>query len=341
MQITSLYRYQNFNNKQVNFQSRKFSKPIKKTLADVIETQPKFSLNKLTGIREGKFGTVCDGSMPLTNFQELFYYDRNNKRELDIYKRGQSTNTAGYAYSYLKTNSENPISTSFVHNCSVMYLYNKIQNTHFLYHIYPKIESENLEYIIRNFMPEGFQTAAIIPGDKTWAYQHKEYLPMVFDLIKKIGTKSAIQVFHNSSKNPEIVGYKGKVYEIPNKEYLRCKRYGNKFRDEGQASFKITNLEEGNTNIHIHYCTTIEELSILKKYFLSKSYDKEICKILQKLIDERINEIRKIQSFTDSKALLNYVKTKGEKYLSSNGEYNHNNNYYSIVKEQMDKLISR
>jgi len=342
MQITDFYTY-NKPISQTTFQRRKFKQqPIQKTLADIFESQPKFSLSKLTNIREGKFGTVCDGSMPLTNFKELFYYDKNIYREREVFKRGQSTNTSGYAYSFLKTNSENPISTSYVHNCSVMYLYNKLQDTHFLYHIYPKIQPENLDYIIKNFMPESFQTAAIIPGDKTWCDEHKEYLPIVFETIRKNNPKASMQVFHESSKYPEIVGYKGKVYEIPNKEYIQCKKYGNKFRDSGQASFKIINIEEGYTNINIHYCTTLEELYALKREFELKFSDKEIRKILEQLIKDRINEIKKIQSFNDSSKLLAYVKSKGgDKYLTNQEEFNHNNNYYSIVKKQMEKLLNK
>lgn len=341
MKINGLKKYPYISKPSLNFQSRYRNQQVQKTLADIFETQPKFSLSKLTNIREGKFGTICDGSLPLSNFREIFYYDKNIQREKAVFKLGQSTNSSGYAYSYLKTKSENPISTSYVHNCSVMYLFNKVQDTHFLYHIYPKISDKNLEYIIKNFMPEGFHLAALIAGDKRWNHEHKEYLPMVFDIIKKVNPKASLQAYHDSSRYPEIVGYKGKVYELPNKEYLRCKKYGNKFHDEGQASFKIVNLEEGDTNINIHYCTTIEELRILKANFLSKNYDKEILKVLQNLIDERINEIKKILSFNEPEKLLKYVREKGgDEYLTSSEEFNHNNNYYSIVKEQMDKLIS-
>ena len=62
-----------------------------------------------------------------------------------LYKRGLSTNTEGWSDCFLKSGADNPLSTSSVYDCSVMYLFNKDTNTHFLYHSYYKKNQDEFD----------------------------------------------------------------------------------------------------------------------------------------------------------------------------------------------------
>lgn len=120
----------------------------------------KDSIKKITEIRPLMLvGTKCKNSIPLRKFWDFFEIDKNT------FLKGFSTNTDGFANSFLKTKSNIPISTSYVHDCSVMYLFNKNTKTHAIYHAAPDCKSETLQFMINSLMPEGFTKAAIIPED--------------------------------------------------------------------------------------------------------------------------------------------------------------------------------
>ena len=171
----------------------------------------------------GLYGTCCDGSVPLTDFF------KNIKPELRqrLIERGLSTNIEGYGNCYLKSNWNNPISTSGIFDCSVMYLANANSESHFLYHMDKMTYYSDIIKVIKDFMPEGFTHAGIVPGDKARIADHKKYLHEVFNAIKDSNPDAVINLYHESSKLPEIVGYKGQLYEIPKMDY--SKNFQNSF----------------------------------------------------------------------------------------------------------------
>ena len=193
-------------------------------------------LSEIKNVRQGRFGSICDGSKPLKPFMELFHSETFFQKR--ILKKGLSTPTDAGAPAFLKSKANNPLSTSEVHDCSVAYFYNQVNNTHFLYHIHPNQDERMIKRYIRDFMPEGFQKACIIPGRNYWTVTHKETLPIIFNAIKSINPKSHVEVFHYSTEMPEIVGYRGSVYEILNKNYYQFMR-----KEDGQATFKITDTK--------------------------------------------------------------------------------------------------
>lgn len=295
-----------------------------KLLRDIFVRNKNQGLQNLVDISVGNYGTQCKGSIPLTEFFNFF----KDKKELEnIIKKGLSTNTDGFAYSFLKTNANKPVSTSYVQDCSVIYLFNKEKNTHFLYHMYPQVDQKELEYMIRTFMKEGYTKAAIVPGTSFWASMHKRYLPMVFDTLKLNNPKATLNVYHNTSKAPEIVGYKGNMFQINTDSLANL----------GQATFKISDINVPNTLIKLHYANSLDELKELKRYFARQDYDVEIKRVLYELIDERQNEIKKIQSCKSIDALENFLSTKSEEYLNSFYEYNHEG-YRSVIRDHSIKL---
>ena len=295
-----------------------------KVLRDIFVKNKGQGLAKLVDIHSGPYGTQCKGSIPLSNFFKLF----PNRHELaNVIKKGLSTNDQGFAYSFLKTSGNNPVSTSYVQDCSVVYLYNKNVNKHFLYHMYPTVDKKELEYMIKTFMKEGYTKASIVPGTNNWTEVHKNYLPMVSQTLKKCCPRAIINLYHNTSKTPEIVGYKGAMFQIDS----------NIFANWGQSTFKISDIATYNTLIKIHYADSIEELQKIRKYFNKQKYDVEIKKVLNTLIDERQNGIKRIQSCKSLEELDKFLASKGINYLSDYEEYNHNG-YGQVIKNYKNKL---
>lgn len=186
-----------------NFEKRVKASQIKK-LTPLETLNKNQGIKNIKNIRAGEYSTICDGSTPMRKFFHIL----KKLTPYAIKKRGISTNTYGYAPSFLKTSADNPISTSFVHDCSVMYLYNKKTNTHTLYHSLWDIPKKNFKFIIKNFMPEGVTHAAIAPGNCTWVEKHRFTLPDMFNAIKESDPNTIINVYHSKTLYPEIVGYK-------------------------------------------------------------------------------------------------------------------------------------
>ena len=259
-----------------------------------IFTPNKAGLTKIEGIKAGaKGGTTCNGSLPLLNFWK--HTDATKKKMLK--KIGMSTNSDGYARCFLKSKSNIPISTSFVHNCTVMYLHNNKTNTHCLYHAEEEANKSLMEYITDVLMPEGFTSGGIIPGCSEWVNSHIENMLNMFDLMKAKNPKAVVNVYHSCSTAPEIVGYNGKVYEIPNKEILLQRKLGSEYiRDYGQASFNIVNAQNYDTISKILYeCNTLQECERVKNYFKKKThFPKDIKECFYNAIEKRLIYINMI-----------------------------------------------
>ena len=296
------------------------------SLKDIFIRNEDKGLDSITDIKAGDFGTECKGSKPLLSFLSQF----STKNEFNSVKKiGLSTNKNGFAYSFLKAKSNKPISTSNVHDCSVIYLYNKNTQTHFLYHYHPETSNEEFEYMIKHFMKEGYTHASIVPGENCWSDIHACYLPIIFKTIKKNNRNANVMVYHYMSEMPEIVGYKGKMFQIP----LEDKSI------EGQASFNILNVHKGNTLTKLHYSDDLAELFNLRILFDSLNFNREIKDIMLSLLKERELEIRKLEKFSSIDELEQYLATKSDDYKNGLQEYNHNS-YRTVIREQKEKLLN-
>lgn len=285
----------------------------KTTLGDIFSHSKIKYLDVLEGIRAGEYGTICDGSAPLSKF----FHKLNSAKDIKALKKlGLSTNDIGCAYSFLKAKANRPLSTSFVHDCSVMYLYNKNNNTHFLYHIHKDENEKEISAIIKLFMPEGYSHASIVPGDKYWTDTHKRYLPEIFSAIQKGDKNAKISVFHASSQRPEIVGYMGKMYEISNKFYLQPLSKRLQKGERGQATFPIRDFRIYSTIYDSNSATDIKKLQ-KRKHFIKHSaeYTPELRQILYRIIDERINGLKELEKIKSSEELDQFLKTKDMDYL--------------------------
>ncbi len=273
---------------------------------------PKQSLKKISGIEPQYLGgTKCKGSIPLKNFWDFF-----DKKSKNIKNLGYSTNKDGYGNCFLKSNSSMPISTSFVHNCSVMYLYNKNTQTHALYHALSDCSEETLKYILRTLMPEGFTRGAIIPGDSIFYAEHSANMKKMLKLMKQFCPKALVNVYHSTLKYPEIVGKAGNVYQIPNRKVQNQIKLGNLDpNDYGQATFRIIDLQGYNTFEQIFFAgNTVEQLEELKRTFMKKKYPKMVMKILYQEIEKRKKSLEKIENINND---VDFQKIKSQ-YLQKN-----------------------
>ena len=257
----------------------------------------------IQNVHSGEFGTICNGSKPLKSFWSIIPKD---KRAL-IQQCGLSTNSQGIPRSFLKSCADKPLSTSFVHSCSVMYLYNKPTNTHFLYHASEQVPPEELGYMVKNFMPEGCTHAIIAPGDAYWSDIHKLTIPNMFNEIRKNAPKAHISVCHNSSKYPEIVGYQGRLYEITNKIVSHQKRLFT--QDYGQASFKVSDIQGYNTIDVIKYdAIDKNSLDMVKSEFQSTNWDFEMKATLFDILEKRQFQLDKIEKCETLEELIQLQK---------------------------------
>jgi len=252
-------------------------------LSDIFQREKNIELTKMkeSDFLRDDFGTQYKGSKPLKKFFDCI----SQKERNEIMCTGQSTNDDGFAFSFLKTSDKNPVSTSEVRDCSVMYLHNHMTGTHFLYHIYRTNGENEVKFLLKNCMSENFTSAALVPGVGEWKSRIACYLPNIFKTLKEHNPNAPIRVFHNSSKLPEIVGYKGQVFEIKNKN-----------GDMGQATFPIYDLRTYQLFYEIGKCNSLKELAIVEEKFNKSNYDIEVKRILDHLIEERKSVLYEIEN---------------------------------------------
>ena len=304
-----------YSNKTYLNQTPNFKGFVSKTknLKDVFSrnqflSEEKKSISRISNIKPIIFaGTSCAGSIPLQNFWKFFKF-KNPKLKSKYF--GLSTNKDGYADSFLKEKSNIPLSTSFVHDCSALYLYNEKTKTHALYHAAPDCKEGHLKFIIEKLMPEGVTKAAIVPGDYVFYKKHYDNMHNMFYILKGKNPNIHINVYHDSTRFPEIVGYKGKVYEIPNKNVKKqMKEHSLNVVDNGQASFKILDLQSADTFFEIYSRFLSEKnMQSLRTEFQQKKLPPLISEIFEKeisAIETVLNLIKKIDSLDD----LNFLQT--------------------------------
>ncbi len=241
-----------------------------------------YGIMKIKKVHSGKFGTMCKNSIPLKNFEEQFDPETLDK----LYKRGLSTNTEGWSDCFLKSGADNPLSTSSVYDCSVMYLFNKDTNTHFLYHSYYKKNQDEFDSLIKTFMPEGFSKAEILAGSTNWYLRHAQTLPEMLKALRGNNARANINVCHYSSKMPEVVGYKGDLFEIPNR-VVAMGGY-----DKGQASFKVCDLKAHDLLYELEFnATSLKKIALIRQLYEQEPLDKEVVKIINRELDKYMKKL--------------------------------------------------
>lgn len=285
-------------------------------------------ISHISGVKSSKLGgTTCNGAITMKKFWALF--EPSSYQE--IRNKGLSTNKDGIPHSFLKAKADVPISTSFVHDCSVMYLYNEAKKTHCIYHAAYDCKPRTLDFIIETLMPEGFSHGSITPGDRYWYNRHIDNMKNMFSAMKRHNRDAIINVYSEVSKYPEIVGYKGRTYEILNADFQQqVKNFQDYVKDNGQASFKIVDLQGYNTFDKISYhCNSVEDYIKLKKYFKRQAYNEEINSVLDMFLDKRLENIQRIQACKSLEELQELEEINGKEY----------NTYLKVILRQKEELL--
>ncbi len=279
----SINNHHNIHSNQVSFGIKNPFKLLLSRNNDMFESK---GLSKLEDFRQGCYGTICKGSIALENFTKKF-----SGLELEnLVSIGYSTNINGIAPAILKSTANKPLSTSFVKNCSVLYLYNKKSNTHLLYHMYEDVNQQEIKDVITLFMPEKPSHAFIVPGHKRYTYEHSRYLPQVFAALKSLNENVPVNVYHMSSLNPEIVGYKGQIYEIPTM-FMNTETYPLLNDTLGHATFPISDISPRYLLAKIKHAEALEDLSDFNS--IIENFDPLLKSIFKKLANEKIEMLKK------------------------------------------------
>jgi len=180
-------------------------------------------------------------------------------------------------------------------------------------------------------MPEGYNHAAIVPGNKHFYYVHENYLPKVYDAISDNSPKVKIKAYHFFTQSPEIVGHKGKMYEIPNRKIAEQIRSGVDpyyIEDSPQATFKIQDMKIHSELYRLSCCDNYESVNLMKEKIKSKAIDNEIKKIFERILNNRLNNIRKIEQCVTIEELNSVEKS----ITNSDMQYYFDWEYYGYEK---------
>ena len=315
MKISSAYT-NNIYNSQIQY-----SKPAFTALKVPNEVSDVFVREALAPCREGLKSvrnvystiheTICDGAIPMKRFWKLF----NEKTAKSLRSRGLSTNKAGIKDSFLKAKSNIPVSTSNIGDGAVMYLYNDTSKTHALYNASVDCPKERLDFMVETLMPEGFTHGIIVPGRTYVAKAQEKIMTEMFTSMKKHNKNSTVNVFVSNEQYPEIVGYSGQVFTIPNQDIThQISGVGYYFKDEGQASFKILDLRGENTFDRINKSScNAREVKELRQKFKQKGCNKETVEVLNGSISKRKSCIDSIMRCKTMQQLFSVIGCLGSK----------------------------
>jgi len=155
-------------------------------------------IKRLLEVFQGEFGIRSKDSTPLERFPIV----QNLK--------GFSTPPVGGMY--LCGDINTPLSTTGLHCCRGLAISDG--KKHFLYHVGPNTSETKLRTTIKTVMGEdfNFNRAYIIFGDAT---DTEANTANMLKVLKEINPEAGIEFRHFSSSTPEIVSYRGNIYEIP------------------------------------------------------------------------------------------------------------------------------
>jgi len=203
-----------------------------------------------------------------------------------------------------------------------------------MYHIYREVKKEELDFLIKHFMQNGYSSAAIVPGNAYFKDEHGQYLNIVFEAIRTNNPNAKINVYHFSSQSPEIVGYKGMVYEIPNRIISEQIKNGTKsyyIKDLSQATFKIQDIRVSPELYNLSCCDDLESINAMKQKIKSEKYDKEIKKVFYDILDARLADIQRIENCQSIEELDDLAKVLFDNDIRS---------HFNWVFKGYERLIS-
>lgn len=299
-----------------------------KTLKDIYiknkaTIQPaKKGIESITGICGGFGGTKCNESTTLKSFWARFSH---HEQEI-LRKQGVSTNVQREPRSFIKTTADRPVSTSGVCDCSALYLYNANTKTHAIYHAAPDVSKKELDTTIRDLMSEGVTHGVIVPGRAIFFEEHGRNMHNMLDVLKKYNPEVKVNVKHSEGCLPEIVGYRGDVFEIKMSNSLEefrqeknlLKRGRITFGDLAVANFNVVDMQGYNTFDKILFdANNLKEAKELKLWFVKQNFPKESLDVFLQKLDERVKYLKEISKIKSLRDLESYSKTCPEGFSTA------------------------
>lgn len=145
-----------------------------------------------------------------------FGYKVSNKskqmKEFDNETSSGFSTPAEIGGTWLKGNTNTPLSTKGVHDCAVLNLVNENNDSQMLYHISPKSETEDIVDLIKKEFPR-FTKANIMLGD---VFDTKKTFNKALSALDEINPKAEKNYYHALADNPEVVAVDGELQYIKN-----------------------------------------------------------------------------------------------------------------------------
>ncbi len=126
---------------------------------------------------------------------------------------GISTEEGGYGGGYLTGNIDTPLSTTDVHTCALLNLFNEYTSKQALYHVHHKTPVQQIVDFIRKIFPD-FSGVNIAGGDQ---FQTVNTMRKIAEAVDNVNPNAPKTYFHTVCENPQLVACDGEISYIKGK----------------------------------------------------------------------------------------------------------------------------
>lgn len=126
---------------------------------------------------------------------------------------GISTEAGGYGGGYLTGSIGKPLSTTDVHTCALLNLFNTKTSQQVLYHVYHATPMQKIVDFIRKNFPD-FTGVNIVGGDQFKTINTMREIEKAIDSVNPNIPKT---YYHTLSENPQLVACNGEISYIEGK----------------------------------------------------------------------------------------------------------------------------
>lgn len=126
---------------------------------------------------------------------------------------GRSTEDGGYGGGYLTGSIDTPLSTTDVHTCALLNLFNEYTSMQALYHVHHKTPVQQIVDFIRKIFPD-FSGVNIAGGDQ---FQTVNTMRKIAEAVDNVNPNAPKTYFHTVCENPQLVACDGEISYIKGK----------------------------------------------------------------------------------------------------------------------------
>lgn len=126
---------------------------------------------------------------------------------------GLSTECGGYGGGWLTGSIDTPLSTTDIHTCAVLNLFNINTLKQVLFHVYHKTNANRIEQFIRKYFPD-FTHVNIVGGDQ---YPTINTIRKIEEAVNNVNINAPKKYWHTLCHNAQIVAKNGEISHIKGK----------------------------------------------------------------------------------------------------------------------------